>query len=189
MSAQLKEIQKILKRNANKNALAAQQRFVPGIEKVYGVYMPVLNDLVKQFKRADFNLVTELWNAGSLEERILAGKLLGKIAKQDPECALQLVEKFSEEITNWAVCDALGMQALKPIVKTHQKEIFILAKKLNKSRNQWQRRLSLVLVEWYTRDESNHAEIKKLVNNLRNDEEYYVKKAVVWIKRNFEKGK
>jgi 3-methyladenine DNA glycosylase AlkD len=45
------------------------------------------------------------------------------------------------------------------------------------------------LVEWYTRDESNHAEINKLVNNLRNDEEYYVKKAVIWIERNFEKGK
>jgi 3-methyladenine DNA glycosylase AlkD len=24
---------------------------------------------------------------------------------------------------------------------------------------------------------------------LENDEEYYVKKAVVWIKRNFEKGR
>ena len=97
MSAQLKEIQKILKQNANKNALAAQQRFVPGVEKVYGVYMPVLNDLAKQFKQAGFDLVTELWDAGSLEERILAGKLLGKIAKQDPVHALQLVEKFSAD--------------------------------------------------------------------------------------------
>src|SRR6266487_4653135 len=100
MSAQLKEIQKVLRQNANKDALAAQQRFVPGIEKVYGVYMPVLNELAKQFKEDGFDLVTELWNAGSLEERILAGKLLGKIAKQDPEHALQLVEKFSAEITS-----------------------------------------------------------------------------------------
>jgi len=78
MSVQLKEIRKILKQNANKNALAAQQKFVPGVEKAYGVYMPVLNDLVKQLKQANFNLVTELWNGGSLEEKILAGKLLGK---------------------------------------------------------------------------------------------------------------
>jgi len=189
MSTQLKEIQKILKQNANKNALAAQQKFVPGVEKAYGVYMPVLNDLVKQFKGVDFTLITELWNARSLEERILAGKLLGKIAKQEPAYALQLVDKFSSEITNWAVCDAIGMQALKPIVKTHQKEIFALAKKLNKSGNPWQRRLSLVLVEWYTRDESNHCEIKKLVNNLRNDEEHYVKKSVIWIEKNLKKSR
>jgi 3-methyladenine DNA glycosylase AlkD len=105
-------------------------------------------------------------DAGSLEERILAAKLLGKIAKQYPAYALQLVEKFSTEITNWAVCDALGMQGLKSVVKTHQKEIFALAKELNQSKNPWQRRLSLVLVEWYTRNELNHDEIKKLVNNL-----------------------
>jgi len=189
MSAQLKEIQKLVKQNANQNALAAQQRFVPGVEKVYGVYMPVLNDLVKQFKQSDFDLVTELWNAGSLEERILASKLLGKIAKRYPANAVQLVENFSEEITNWAVCDALGMQALKPIMKTHQKEIFTLAKTLNtSSQNPWQRRLSLVLVEWHTRNKSNHDEIKKLMDNLRNDKEHYVKKAVIWIDRNFKKG-
>ena len=189
MSVQLKEIRKILKQNANKNALAAQQKFVPGVEKAYGVYMPVLNDLVKQLKQANFNLVTALWNGRSLEEKILAGKLLGKIAKQDPAYALQLVEKFSTEITNWAICDALGMQALKPVVKTHQKEIFALARKLNKSQNPWQRRLSLVLIEWYTRNELTHEEIKKLVNTLKHDEDYYVKKAVIWIERNFEKGK
>lgn len=189
MSQHLKEIQKVLKQNANKDALAAQQIFVPGVEKVYGVYMPVLNELAKQFKQADFDLVIELWNAGSLEERILAGKLLGKISKRDPGYALQLVEQFSVEISNWAVCDTLGMQALKPIVKTYRKEIFVLAKKLNKSQNPWQRRLSLILVEWYTRNELSHAEIKKLVHNLGNDKEYYVKKAVVWIEKNFKKGR
>jgi hypothetical protein len=57
-----------------------------------------------------------------LEEKILAGKLLGKIAKQDPQRTLQLVKKFSAEITNWAVCDTLGMQALKPLTVTHQKK-------------------------------------------------------------------
>jgi 3-methyladenine DNA glycosylase AlkD len=189
MSAKLNEIQKVLQQNANKNAMTAQQKFVPGVEKVYGVYAPVLNELTKQFKHCRFNLVKELWEAGALEERILAGKLLGKIAKQNPEYALQLIEKFSAEITDWAVCDTLGMQSLKPIVKTHQKEIFALAKKFNISPNLLQRRLSLVLVEWYTRDASCHKEIKKLMYNLRNDKEYYVRKAVVWIEKNFKKGK
>ena len=31
--------------------------------------------------------------------------------------------------------------------------------------------------------------IENLDKMLENDEEYYVKKAVVWIKRNFEKGR
>jgi 3-methyladenine DNA glycosylase AlkD len=189
MSAEIKAIQKILQEKANPNAKASIEKFIPGIEKIYGVYKPVLNELAKQFKAGGFELVRELWDAGAFEEKILAGKLLGKIAKQNPQCALQLVESFSAEIANWAVCDTLGMQALKSIVKTHEKEIFALAKKLNRSKNLWQRRLSLVLIEWYTRNTSSHPEIKKLVKNLKNDEEYYVRKAVAWVEKNFEKGK
>lgn len=185
----LKEIQSILVANAKPEALAAHQKFVPGAEKVYGVRTPVLNDLAGKFKSGGFALVQQLWNSGTLEEKILAGKLLGKIAKQDPERSLQLVESFSKEITDWAVCDTLGMQALKPIVKTHHAAIFAMAGKLNHSPNLWQRRLSLVLVEWYTRDAAFHPAINKLVNALEDDKEYYVKKAVVWIRKNFKKGK
>jgi len=81
------------------------------------------------------------------------------------------------------------MQFLRGIVITHREEIFALAKKINQSKDPWQRRLSLVMVEWYTRHSENHNEIKKLVKNLEDDKEYYVKKAIVWINKNFKKGK
>jgi 3-methyladenine DNA glycosylase AlkD len=115
--------------------------------------------------------------------------MLGKIAKKDPERSLRMIQFFAKNIGNWAVCDAMGMQGLKPILKTHQKEIFALAKKYNASTDFWQRRLSLVLVEWYTRIKELHPQIKPLVKNLESDNEYYVKKAVVWINKNFKKGK
>jgi 3-methyladenine DNA glycosylase AlkD len=41
-----------------------------------------------------------------------------------------------------------------------------------------------VLVEWYTRIKELHPEIKELVKTLETDEEYYVKKAIVWINKN-----
>jgi 3-methyladenine DNA glycosylase AlkD len=46
-----------------------------------------------------------------------------------------------------------------------------------------------VLVEVFTKDTSLHPEIIKRVKMLENDEEYYVRKAVEWIKRNLKKGK
>jgi 3-methyladenine DNA glycosylase AlkD len=189
MSQQLKDIQKILKEKAIPEAKAAHERFVPGKERIYGVRTPVLNDLAAQFKGGGFELVEELWKAGALEEKILAVKMLGRIAKKDPDRSLKMVQLFANNIGNWAVCDAMGMQALKPILKTHQKEIFALAKTYNSSKDFWQRRLSLVLVEWYTRIEELHPQIKQLVKNLEGDDEYYVKKAIVWINKNFKKGK
>ena len=115
--------------------------------------------------------------------------MLGKIAKKDPERSLQLFKQFAANINNWVVCDALGMQALKPLVNSHQEVIFRMAKVFNCSKDPWQRRLSLVMVEWYTRKKEHHQQIKQLVKALENDEEYYVKKAIVWINRNFEKKK
>lgn len=189
MSSALKEIQKILNARAIPEAKAAHERFVPGKEKIYGVRTPVLNELAQQFKSGGFELVEELWKAGSLEEKLLAVKMQGRIAKKDPERSLKTTQLFAKNIGNWAVCDTMGMQGLKPILKTHQKEIFALAWKYNSSKDFWQRRLSLVLVEWYTRDKAFHSEIKQLIKQLENDDEYYVKKAIVWIKKNFIKGK
>lgn len=189
MSEELKAIQKILIAKSSKDAALAYRKFVPGEMKIYGVRTPELTELAKQFKAGGFDLVEELWQAGALEEKILAAKILQLIAKKDAARSLNLVVQFGPGIDNWAVCDAIGMQALQTIRKTHQKEIFALAKKYNSSKNFWERRLSLVLVEWYTREPSLHAEIKKLVKPLENDPEYYVRKAVVWINKNFMKGK
>lgn len=189
MSQQLQEIHKLLLLNANAGAKAAYQKFVPGKDKIYGVRMPVVNELARQFKQGGFELVEELWKAGALEEKLLAVKILGKIAKKNPERSLKIIKLFAKNIGNWAVCDAMGMQGLKPILKTHQKEIFALAWKYNSSTDYWQRRLSLVLVEWYTRIKTLHPEIKKLIKPLEKDDEYYVKKAVTWINRNLQKGK
>ncbi len=189
MQKELKEIQQSLKTNSSESNKEFFEKMVPGKQKIYGVKTPVLNELVKKYKAGSFDLAEELWNSGALEEKIIAIKIMEKTGKTDPGRLLKLFRKFSKEIDNWAVCDGLGMQFLRGIVKTHRKEIFDFAKKLSHSKDPWQRRLSLVMVEWYTRHNDAHKEIDELVHHLANDNEYYVKKAVVWIKRNFKKGK
>ncbi len=189
MSKQLKEIQEILTKKADKSNSEFYFKMVPGQQKIYGVKTPELNLIVKKYKEHSFSLAKELWDSGALEEKIIAIKIIEQTGKKDPAELLKLFKQFSKKIDNWAVCDGLGMQFLRGIVKTHEKEIFAIAEKYNQSKDPWQRRLSLVMVEWYTRHGDAHAAIKKLVKNLEGDKEYYVKKAVVWIKKNFAKGK
>ena len=189
MSKQLREIQHTLLTRADRKNTAFFQKMVPGKQKVYGVKTPELNLLVKEYKAHSFDLAKELWESGSLEERVIAIKIIEKMGKKDPGRLLAMFKQFSKQIDNWAVCDGLGMQFLRGIVKTHATEIFQLASEYNHSKDPWQRRLSLVMVEWYTRMNEHHDEIKKLVTNLEKDDDYYVKKAVVWINKNFKKGK
>ena len=189
MSQQLKEIQKTLSAKADKKNAEFFQKMVPGKQKIYGVKTPELNLLAQQYKAYSFDLAKELWTSGALEEKIIAIKIMEKMGKNDPDKLLTLFKQFSRQIDNWAVCDGLGMQFLRGIVKTHADEIFALAEQYNQSKDPWRKRLSLVMVEWYTRLGGHHDKIKKLVQNLENDDEYYVKKAVVWINKNFKKGK
>ncbi|MBC7947297.1 MAG: DNA alkylation repair protein [Chitinophagaceae bacterium] len=180
----LYQIQHHLQTAGNKSSTEFFQKMVPGEQKSYGVKSPVLNELAKRYSAHSFALAEELWKAGALEEKIIAIKIIERMGKKEPAKVLPLFRKFAKQIDNWAVCDGLGMQFLRGIVKTHPKEIFELAFKYKDSKDPWQRRLSLVMVEWYTRDKAMHADIRKLVMALDRDEEYYVKKAVAWIKRN-----
>lgn len=189
MSNELKEIQEQLHLHAQKSNKDFLYKMVPGEHRSYGVKTPVLNELAKQYRKASFELARELWISGALEERIIAIKIMEKEGKNNPAMLFNLFTQFSKGIDNWAVCDGLGMQFLRSVVKTHQEEIFGLAEKLNKSDNFWERRLSLVMVEWYTRISELHPRIDQLAKNLEQDKEYYVKKAVVWIRKNFAKGK
>lgn len=189
MSILLKQVQQELKQHSTPEAKAAAMKFVPNAEKIYGIRTPILNLLAKKYKEGGFELVKELCKAGAFEEKMLAAKMLNVICKQNPLLSLKLVAGFSKDISDWAVCDTLGMQSLKPVAKKIQNEIFDLSAKLIRSKNLWERRLSLVLIEVYTKDKTLHPEIMKRIKMLENDEEYYVKKAIVWIKRNFEKGR
>lgn len=188
-SAQLKAIQQELHAKAKPGNVEFFSKMVPGKQKIYGVKMPDINAIAKQNKQHGFELAEELWDSGALEEKIIAVKMLEATGKKDPEKLLKLFKHFAKGIDNWAVCDAAGMQMLRSIVKTHREDIFAIANKFNTAADPWKRRLSLVMVEWYTREPGAHPEIKQLVKALENDKEYYVKKAVVWINRNLAKGK
>jgi 3-methyladenine DNA glycosylase AlkD len=189
LDSYLQEIRKTFLTYSTEVGKAAIRKFVPAAQNIYGVRMVIANELAKKFKHGGFELVVALWKSGAYEEKLLAAKILGRIAKQDPGKTLALIEKFSRDISDWAVCDTLAMQSPKPIVKTHAKEIFAISNRLIKSKNLWQRRLALVLSEWYTRDKLFHPQIRKLISIVSKDEEYYVKKAIVWIEKNFSKGK
>jgi 3-methyladenine DNA glycosylase AlkD len=186
-SAELKEIQSALERMADPAAKASFKKFVPTSQNVYGVRLPFLNELAKQYKSAKFDLVRELWNSGVFEEKLLAAKILGRICKGDPDKTLALLAQFSSEISDWAVCDTLATQGIRGIYKIKQKEIFDLAKKFVKSGDIWQRRMGIVLLTNYAKDPSLRSEIEMLIEPLASDKEKYIKKAIIWIRKDLNK--
>jgi len=187
MSSKLSEIKKVLKTKSNEKIKASFQKFIPSSQKVYGVKISELNKLAMKYKNGRFEIVKELWNSGSFEEKLLASKILGKICKKDPRKTLQFLKIFSKEICDWAVCDTLATQGIRGIAKT-KKETLEISKKLIQSKNFWERRFAIVLLINFTKDKNLKKEINEIIKNVETDKEYYAKKAVKWIKRKLKRG-
>lgn len=184
---QIIEIRKILKNTSSRKVRESALKFVPTIKKQYGAKALVLNQIIKRIKESDFDLVEKLWKSKYFEEKLLASKILGKICKKNPEKTLKFIKKFSKDISDWAVCDTLAGQGIRKIVIIKQKEIFEISKKLIKSKNLWQRRFALVLLVNFAKHKNFKREIVEILKKVENDKEYYVKKAIVWLKKELKK--
>ena len=183
----LTEVQKKLVQYATAEARLASMKFVPNTGNVYGVRMPVLNDMAKDYAQYGFQLIEALWKSGAYEERMLAVKLLSRNCRKDPDYTLRLVEDFSLEIDNWAVCDTLCSEAIRPILKLKNKEIWNLARTFLTSEKMWIRRMGIVTLIHFAKIPDRKPEVRALIQPLQDDKEYYIKKAITWITRYLDK--
>lgn len=187
ISQRISSITQALIAKSDEKAKAAFQKFVPTSQRVYGVRVPLLNQLAKEHREGGFELAEALWKAGAFEEKLLAAKLLGSSCKKDPDRAIKLAKEFAAQVNDWAVCDTLAMQGLRGLAVKKQVQLFAWSNKLVKSKNPWERRLAVVLLTNFVKEKDSHAQIKAILDRLSGDTEYYVKKAVEWLRRDLEK--
>jgi len=183
ISQKISSIKQALAAMSDEKAKGAVRKFIPTSQHVYGVRVPLLNQIAKEHREGGFELAEALWKSGAFEEKLIAAKLLGSSCKKDPDRTLTLAKKFAPQITDWAVCDTLGMQGVKGIALAKQTELFAWSNKLVKSKNLWERRLALVLLTHFVKDKNSRAQIDKTLARVRGDKEHYVKKAVQWLQR------
>lgn len=181
MEARLRDIREVLRKSASEEARASFRKFVPTSVMVYGTRLPAINELARQHKASGFDLALALWGSGAFEEQLLAAKILGFAARDNPERAIALVLEFSNDIADWAVCDTLGMQSVKSIAAKNEDKIVETARQLSNSSLMWQRRLGIVLLTHFAKKPSKRAEILEILKPLRIEKQHYIKKAIVWI--------
>ena len=87
---------------------------------------------------------------------------------------------------NRAVCDILATQWIRWIFRIKKDEIFDLAKEfIYWWDNLWIKRFWIVLLINFKKEEDYRDEIKRLVEKVKKEDEYYIKKAVDWLKREY----
>jgi 3-methyladenine DNA glycosylase AlkD len=182
MKEQLNQIRQEFEANAIPGRVDFMKKMIPGAQRAYGVGMPVLNKMASRYKSEGIELVETLWASGAYEEKMLAAKILVLLAKKNPDDAILLTRRYSSELSDWAVCDTIGMGVSKALMKKHKERVLELSDELIEAPIFWQRRLGLVLLECFAKDVDMHPYIEERVQLLAGEKEHYIKKAVVWLR-------
>src|SRR6476620_429648 len=130
ISERMASIKQALTAQSDEKAKSAVRKFIPTSQHVYGVRLPLLNQIVKEHRAGGFELAEALWKSGAFKEKLLAAKLHGRSCKKDLDRALTLAKKFAPQISDWAVCDTRGMQGVKAIAVEKQIELLAWSNKL-----------------------------------------------------------
>ena len=181
------EIQNELNDRSSEEAREGFAKFVPHSQNVYGVRLPIINDMARTYKNSGFPIVRELWASGAFEECMLAVKILSKTCKSDPDLTLELLDQFKADIDNWAICDTLCSEGIRSIFKIKQTEIWSLATSYLRSDEMWTRRMGIVLLIHFAKIPERKAEVRRVIHPLITDNSHYIKKAVTWITRYLDK--
>ena len=190
-----------LKKHEDKEGIEIAKRYhrYGGYES-YGLLTPVLRNLLKRYKKDIQRLncedaldLAQRFFSSHIEEQVLAGNyvLQVKIDCLNPS-RFDFLDKALEHFHSWSQVDDFcveGGKVLQPLLFKYPKEIFVLLRKWNKSKNMWKRRASVVP---FTRKAGESGKFTKeglqLCANLVWDKEDLVQKAVGWALKDMMRG-
>lgn len=127
-------------------------------------------------------------NSQTFEAKNLAFIFLDQNYKRIPtKTQLKILPAWVKHIDNWGHSDNLSkfLSRLVELPETQQKMLSYI-NTWNRSKNLWERRQSLVALFYYARTRKQHLpfdDVIGLIENLIQDPEYFVQKAVGWTLR------
>lgn len=168
-----------------------KQRFFREEVATRGWRTPELRQLALRFRKVllaehglDYALqvADQLFRGDVLEEKSVAVEILrGSVAKfGDRE--FRLFDGWLERVSNWADHDALVMYLIGPMLANQPARASCVAQ-WARSNNRWRRRAAAVALIRGVRKRIFLAEAKRAIRQLARDEDYIVRKGVVWLRR------
>lgn len=148
----------------------------PGVDNILGVRIPVLRKIAKIIVRDDWQKFLKEYKEEFMEETMLKGLVISYL-NEDFDHMLDLAAKFSEKISNWAVCDTFCM-GLKFINK-NKKQAFEFLIPYLKSKDEFKLRFGVVILLAHFIDDEYIDRILNILFNLKSDD-YYAQMGIAW---------
>lgn len=190
-----------LKKHLDKKGIEIAKRYhkYVGYES-YGLLTPVLRNLLKQYKKDVQTLnckealaLAQKFYSSCIEEQVLVGNYVLQL-KIDCITPAQFgyLDKMLDHFGSWSQIDDIcveGGKVIHPLLMRYPREMIVILRKWNKSKNMWKRRASVVP---FTRKVGESGTFTKegleLCENLVWDKEDLVQKAVGWALKDMMRG-
>ncbi len=181
---------------ADPEYLAGQQFVAPGIGQIHGVRRPLLDAVLRTFKRATRHdrptsllfLAERLYREPHLEARWIAFALLSRTLAVEPERTWQLLRRGAREAADWITVDDLAHPYAAGIAAEPYR--WAELEQLVFSPSRWERRLvgsTIAMMTHRNARSERGAEIVAhavpLIGQLMGDAEPDVQKALSWAYR------
>jgi 3-methyladenine DNA glycosylase AlkD len=153
----------------------------------WGIRVPVLREIVKKFKEASLKDIQELLN-NKVHEQRLTGLLILVEKYKTRENKKEIYDfylKNTRNINNWDLVDLTAPNIVGNFILENKKERKILYS-LVKSKNLWERRISILSTFTLLRDKE-YKDVLKISEMLLKDKHDLIHKAVGWMLRELGK--
>ncbi len=185
----LKKVREELIAQIDEKTKANSQYFFKERIKAYGVKVPAVHKISRETfkfintasKSEIFDLCTELWQSGFIEESIIACNWSYYLRKKYEPGDYKIFEKWiSEYLNNWATCDTLCNHTVGTFIEMYPDFIHKL-KDFAKSGNRWMRRASAVTLIIPARKGKFLKHILEIADILLLDKDDLVQKGYGWM--------
>ncbi|AFD06161.1 putative DNA alkylation repair enzyme [Solitalea canadensis DSM 3403] len=185
----ISNIRQALKDGVDENTQKNSQRFFKEKINSYGVKVPVVQKIAKEFfsylkaksKAEIFTLCEALWQSGYMEESFIACEWSYKLKKEfEPDDLLTFERWINSYVSNWASCDTFCNHTVGSFIEQYPESVNKL-KSWAVSDNRWMKRAAAVSLIIPARKGLFLNEIFSIADTLLHDKDDLVQKGYGWM--------
>jgi 3-methyladenine DNA glycosylase AlkD len=185
----IEDLSKRLKESVDEKTLATSQHFFKETIRFYGVTVPTVNKISKEFsvalasleKREILDLCEQLWKSGLLEESFVACNWSYDIRDRYERVDFEIFERWIDRyVNNWASCDTLCNHTVGAFIEKYPEYVQRL-KAFSTSGNRWMRRAAAVSLIIQARKGLFHEHVFEIADSLLLDKDDLVQKGYGWV--------
>lgn len=193
---QIKQLQILLRKNANPKYAVFHKQYHKSTKKFYGLKTAVLVECVKKvwqtkprLSKADIlPTIHILWNSDWFEEQVTGLMLLERVQKELTPADLPMIKKMVAQCEGWAMLDYISTKMLGVMAMQYGDEIYPNVRRWSSSKHLWTRRASILVHVLPSRKKQLQAEYAfDTFEELLQEKEFFIRKAIGWTLREIVK--